>query len=436
MHVAPPSSECPLTRWLRAPLLLLVLGSLAVTAAIMAAKDRSRPDDNSDYDAAAPQVSYTSPHANAALLFTFANGNRVKYVGMFSADARFRSPSRVSRLSELGAAEIAGQRSAPQSLLRSNERALATVAPPARASAVVVHEGLPTRTLSSLATFVYGHLQVMQSPQTLVTDSRQRVIVADPAIPAVHILDPDGRSSFRLVGGPGRRFESVQHVDVDAEDNIYLADSVRGLVLVFDRDGRFLREIGTYRGEPLFEGITAIAIDRGAGRLYVADGPRDEIVVLDLDGNFIQRAGHGRMPSRPGELMVRDPLAAEEFKDPTDISIDEDKVAVLDNEGTRVRVMDHDCKLVGGFSVQQAVKDKAYGISIDHRGNIFVSYPGADSIREYAADGKLLGSFGYAGFRMGQFLGPEGVWIDRSDRLYVADTENARIEIFQLTSER
>ena len=403
--------------------LLAVVASMAVAGAMMAATDREH------------HVEATADNPRA-LRFTFENGSSVEYVGMFSADAKFRRPSRFNRISDGAASGHASQHSAPQRMLRFNERAIESFAPPAHATATPEVESPGRQALDGVVTLAYGHLRVMQAPQSLTTDSLHRVIVTDPEIPAVHVLDPRGKSSFRIVGGPGQRIQSADHVDVDAEDNIYVADSTRGLVLVFDRYGRFLRDIGTFRGESLFDRITAIAIDREARHLYLADGPRHEIVMLDLQGNVLKRVGQGRIDVKPGELIRRDPLAPQEFNYPTDIAVGAGKVAVLDSGGTRVRIMDGDCKLLGAFIVQRAAKDRAYAIAVDARGNIYVSYPNAASIRVYRADGQMVGAFGYAGFRMGQFLGPEGLWIDSANRLYVADTGNARVDLFQLVSPR
>ena len=144
---------------------------------------------------------------------------------------------------------------------------------------------------------------------------------------------------------------------------------VRGMVLVFDPNGRFLRELGTFHGESLYERITSIAIDRKLGRLYLADGPRHLLVILDLEGNVIQRVGEGRIDSRPGELARRDPLGPKEFSYPIDIAIGAGKIAVLDSGGTRVRILDPDGKLVGSFSVQHAAEDQAAAIQMDGSGD-------------------------------------------------------------------
>jgi len=329
---------------------------------------------------------------------------------------------------------VPAQHNVPPDMLRSYERMLESCAPPKRATATLRPESLPRRALENVVTFAYGHLHVMRAPQNVVRDSRQRVLVADPAIPAVHVLDPKSNSSFRIVGGPGRRIQSVSDVDVDADDNIYVADAARGVLLVFDPQGRFLREMGTFHGETMYDQITAIAIDRRARHLYVADGPANQISMLDLEGNLLKWLGQGRSNTRPGELIRREAAGAQQFNYPTDIAIGDGYVAVLDSAGTRVRLMDADGTLMGGFTVQQSAEDRAYAIGIDRRGNIYVSYPDISSIRVYSAHGQVLGALGYAGGGVGQFLGPEGLWIDDANRLYVADTKNARVELFQLAS--
>jgi hypothetical protein len=34
---------------------------------------------------------------------------------------------------------------------------------------------------------------------------------------------------------------------------------------------------------------------------------------------------------------------------------------------------------------------------------------------------------------MGEFSAPGGLWVDANNRLYVADTANVRVQLFQLT---
>ena len=52
----------------------------------------------------------------------------------------------------------------------------------------------------------------------------------------------------------------------------------------------------------------------------------------------------------------------------------------------------------------------------------------------YNREGSLMKSFGSTGFKMGEFNFPTGLWIDSTDRIYVADTRNLRVQVFQLSS--
>jgi len=90
---------------------------------------------------------------------------------------------------------------------------------------------------------------------------QQRLIISDPAGKALHVLDPKRKASFRIVADRGRCLGEPMGVAVDAADNIYIADAARGLVVVFDHNGSFLRYIGNYHGEPQYARPTGIAID-------------------------------------------------------------------------------------------------------------------------------------------------------------------------------
>jgi sugar lactone lactonase YvrE len=70
---------------------------------------------------------------------------------------------------------------------------------------------------------------------------------------------------------------------------------------------------------------------------------------------------------------------------------------------------------------------------VDRTGNIYVSSTRDSQIGIYRRDGRLLGSFGRPGMEIGEFNSPAGLWIDGTNRLYVGDTNNGRIQVFQLS---
>jgi DNA-binding beta-propeller fold protein YncE len=361
-------------------------------------------------------------------------GLNVAYLGMFTPDALFRAPSKGAGsrgrpleetiLPASSSQEIQRRGDVPASMLISAERIIEDFEPPAHAMAAAHGNTRLGEARNRFLTYAYGHPSVLYAPRHVVTDSQQRLIVSDPAGNALHVLDPKGKASFRIVCGKDRRLREPSAVAVDADDNIYIADAERGLVVVFDRNGGFLRYIGNFRGEPQYARPTGMAIDREAHRIYLADTPRNLIFVLDLDGRVIKRLGRARDGSGYGE-----------FDEPTEIAVNHEHVFVLDARGTRVHVMNRGGNLLGSFPVPHGPDpnvNRENGLGTDRNGNVYVSSFHSSVIRVFRMDGKQLSSFGQPGHSAGEFVCPRGLWIDRDNRLYVADSGNGRVQLFQL----
>ena len=360
------------------------------------------------------------------------------YLGVFSPDAVFHSTSRLTSTTGYSPGEgipaaqyhQQGQRQSnvPVAMLLSNERVVENIAPPAHAEVVAQMPSRVAAIRNRLVTYAYGRPSVLSAPHRIATDSRRRLVISDPDANAVHVLDPSGRASFRIVTGEGRRLQQPAGVAVDGDDNIYVADSARGMIVVFDRSGNFMRYIGQYRGENEYESPQGIAIDRKTGRIYLADSPRNMIFMLDLNGKVLKKLGKGHDGAGVGE-----------FDDPTDIVFKHNQLYVLDGSGTRVQVMDAECNPQGRFNLPRPVRPKTNRedrLEADQQGNIYVSSFHGSVIQVYSQEGYPLASFGQFGQRAGEFSEPGGLWIDSSNRLYVADSGNGRVQLFQLKSQR
>jgi len=71
-------------------------------------------------------------------------------------------------------------------------------------------------------------------------------------------------------------------------------------------------------------------------------------------------------------------------------------------------------------------------VAVNSRGEIFVSEYGlTERVQQFAPHGKsLINGFGHMGDGPGEFNRPEGLCVDKQDRLYVADSCNHRIQVF------
>jgi DNA-binding beta-propeller fold protein YncE len=409
-------------------LVLIILGvvpiSLAQPRHIWAIPDSAVP-------ACPPTCDRQAPALPAA--------EQIEYLGVYSPDGKYRTTARTDRNNVRGPSSSSNSSrgwSRPSEVpdfinLHPRGRVEENYEPPARAVKPAKGQSLLASLRDNIVTFVYGRERVLLAPHHVAVDSRGRILIVDPGAHAVHVLG--NGDSFRIAEGEQRRLLSPNGIAVDAADNIYVADSERGLVAVYDPDGKFLRYLGKRGDETLFHYPTAMAIDRNSGRLFLLDSPRDLLFVLDLEGNVLQRIGRrsthaiGRFS---GETIPMD------LDYPTEIAIGNNELVVVDSGNSRIRILDLQCKPLAEFRIRVTpgppILDEV-GLSVDPTGNIYVSSTKDSHVRIYSGDGSLLGSFGGTGTDIGEFNSPAGLWIDATNRLYVADTNNGRVQVFQLS---
>jgi DNA-binding beta-propeller fold protein YncE len=70
-------------------------------------------------------------------------------------------------------------------------------------------------------------------------------------------------------------------------------------------------------------------------------------------------------------------------------------------------------------------------LAVDAEGNVYVADTGNKRIIIFDADGNYLTEFGTAGLDPGQFDEPVGVAVDEDGTVYVTDTWNQRIQTFE-----
>ena len=265
----------------------------------------------------------------------------------------------------------------------------------------------------------------MVRPYGIALDSLGRVIVSDPGVPAVHILDFEKQKYEQLRGGKGQDFRSPMGVAVDAQDNIYVTDSALGIVFVFDSKGKHKSFIGQRVSRAgYFQRPTGIAVDSAAKRLYVADTLGHKVYVLDLTGHVLSSFGERGL--RPGQ-----------FNFPTEIVARGQELLVVDAMNFRVQTFSRDGGFVrsfGSLGERTGSLFRPKGLALDSEGNIYVADALLETVQVFNEQGRLLYFFGRSGAGLGEFQLPSGLCIDPRNRIYVADSLNQRIQIFQFTS--
>jgi|SRR5215470_9808314 len=262
-------------------------------------------------------------------------------------------------------------------------------------------------------------------PYSVVADSRGRVIVTDPGIPAIHVFDFD-RQRYKFIRRAGKQdILSPQCVALDAEDNFYVTDSDAGRIFVFDADGTFRRTIGALKGgEGVFKRPTGIAIDPAARRIYVSDTWRQQIFVLDMDGSVIKKIGRGGIA--PGE-----------FNFPTELRLDSGDLMVVDAMNFRVQRLhpSGEASIVAGAAGDgSSDMFRPKGIGLDSEHNLYVVDGLKDLVQVFNEHGQLLYYFGGSGSGPEEFQLPAGLFINRDDHIYVVDSYNRRVQVLHYIS--
>ncbi len=162
------------------------------------------------------------------------------------------------------------------------------------------------------------------------------------------------------------------------------------------------------------------------GRIYVPDSGNRRLKVMSKTGALIWSAPCGT-PALTGNYVLfgctsvaRDSSGNVYAAAPT-----EDVVYKFSSTGTLIAKY-------GTHGTGAGQLDGAYGIAI--RGNrMYVSEMDNNRISVFSLTGQFLGSFGGAGTAHGKFRRPSALAFDASGRLYVTDTGNERVEVFNVT---
>jgi len=264
----------------------------------------------------------------------------------------------------------------------------------------------------------------MVRPYGIAIDSHGRAIITDPGAKGVHIFD-FGQHKYKFIQRADKEKDPMiapQCIAVDAQDNIYVADSEAGKVFVFDANGKYKHALGSLKGgEGFFKRPTGIAVDSAAQRIYVTDTLRDKIFVLDMQGEVMQTLGkHGTGDG--------------EFYYPTELHLDDHDLLVVDAMNFRVQFFGRSGEYEGqigqvGDSVGQMFRPK--GIGKDSEGHFYVVDGLWGAVQVFDREGQLLYYFGQRGNGLGEFQLPSGISIDRNDHIYVVDSFNRRVQVFR-----
>jgi DNA-binding beta-propeller fold protein YncE len=259
-----------------------------------------------------------------------------------------------------------------------------------------------------------------------ISEDSKRLYVSDFAWNVVFVFDLE-KDELRHIGtDPRFPLTRPLAVALDAQENVYVADSWKKVVQVYGKDGQFLRRIG----KDVLVKPTGLALDTARQRLYVVDTGHNleepaahRIRVFDLEGKLVQEIG--RRGNKDGE-----------FNFPTYAALDsQGRLYVVDSANFRIQVFDREGKFLRKFGRtgdRPGDFSRPKGVAVDGFDNVYVVDSNYANVQIFNQKGELLLWFAGIGTSPGLLLNPATITISGDNTIYVSDSLVRRVSVYQL----
>jgi DNA-binding beta-propeller fold protein YncE len=200
-----------------------------------------------------------------------------------------------------------------------------------------------------------------------------------------------------------------------AGDRLYVLDDLNGRVAVLDQQGRSVATIPL----PGPEGASWLGIGfGGADQLFLASSGQGRIVVVDLKGK-----------------QVRDFTTGDtgETSSPTGVLVSRGSCFVADNRAHKVRVFSLDGQLQaswGGLGDNAAQFRAPFRVVQDSLDRVLVTDALNSRILAFTPKGEPLAAFGEFGTTEGTLFRPAGIAVLERDRILVSDAYFGSLQVF------
>ena len=291
---------------------------------------------------------------------------------------------------------------------------------------------------------------VDDKPKTVEVDISKVVFPPAPAIPRLRYLDfyasqkPEAPKEEtkqqkkagwmdRLAGvsptsdnsskAPKPRYQLIAPygLAVDSKGMLYVADTKVDGIFIFNPENNDLEMIKN-GASARFKSLFGLAMDDNDNLLAV-DSALRHVLVFDSNHKLQTTFGEGDLKNPCGvaiDLENRVIYVVDTDLDQV-LAYDADTYKLLRKIGTTGK--DHTLRDAGNFS-------KPTNVAVDKEGNVYVTDTLNDRVEVFDPDGNFIREWGKNGDGAGDFARPKGIAIDTDGHVWVADAMLNRVQVF------
>ena len=207
---------------------------------------------------------------------------------------------------------------------------------------------------------------------------------------------------------------------VDSKNNLYIADQKVGAIFIFNTETHDLDMIKN-KQHAHFARIIGLAIDDN-DRLFVSDPGLRHVLVFNAAHAAEDVITDGLV--NPGAMTIDREnrlLYVSDIELDQVVVYDADSFKLLRKIGTTGH--HHELTTPGDFA-------RPSGLAVDVDGNLYVCDTLNNRVEIFDADGKFISTFGKAGDGPGYFSRPKGIAIDSDNHIWVADGVQDRVQVY------
>lgn len=198
-------------------------------------------------------------------------------------------------------------------------------------------------------------------------------------------------------------------------NQLYVCDTQPGNITIINPAKKRFRYIRPSNQQAALKVPIGVAVDTD-GTIYVTDTGREQVLLFNQEGELVGQIGKkGEM--RPCGIAV---------------TADRLYVTDLSNHCVRVYAK-ATRELLFKVPRQPDEKNTLYSptnVAVDQQGRIYVSDTGGFFVNIYDAEGNHARTIGELGIDPGRFALPKGIAVDRENRIYVVDAATAVVQMF------